>query len=195
MNMPTQIETEPETLKMRRSFIKWQCRVRQIAMRESGGRPDDSITPEVKLIKDWTSLGAVITLIHKLPEFSVTSELQHMAKKTFDLSQKREQAIQFLSSTFYQKQAEFSDILTATFKPNSTGAARIAESKYCTLIFDAFNQKYEIDCQVWILSYEDPLHQSTIAHNILFNPLLHPKTIVIAFKPNWVKSSSSNSFA
>ena len=195
MNMPTQIETEPETLKMRRSFIKWQCRVRQIAMRECGGRPDDSVTPEVKLAKVGSSFGAVITLIHKLPQFSVTSELQHMAKKTFDLSQKREQAIQFLSSTFYQKHAEFSDILTSTFKPNSRGAARIAESECCTLIFDAFNQRYEIACGVKILDCQDPLHQSTVAHNILFNPLLHPKTIILAFQPNWAKSSSSNSFA
>jgi len=195
MNMPTRIQGTTETLKLRLSFIKWQCRVRQIAMRESGGRPDGSIMPEVKLANDGFSLGAVITLIHKLPEFSVTSELQHMAKKTFDLSHKREQAIQFLSSTYYQKHAEFSDILTATFKPNSTGAARIAASECCTLIFDAFNQKYEIDCRVWILGCEDPLHQSTIAHNILFNPLIHPKTIVMAFQPNWATSSSSNSFA
>ena len=195
MNMPTRIQGTTETLKLRLSFIKWQCRVRQIAMRESGGRPDGSIMPEVKLANDGFSLGAVITLIHKLPEFSVTSELQHMAKKTFDLSHKREQAIQFLSSTYYQKHAEFSDILTATFKPNSTGAARIAASECCTLIFDAFNQKYEIDCRVWILGCEDPLHHSTIAHNILFNPLIHPKTIVMAFQPNWATSSSSNSFA
>ena len=195
MNMPTQLEREHETLKMRRSFIKWQCRVRQIAMRESGGRPDISITPEVKLANSGSSLGAVITLIHKLPQFSVTSELQHIAKKTFDLSQKRDQAVQFLSSTFYQKYAEFTDILTATFKPNSSEAVRIVESESCTLIFEAFKQGYKIDCGVWVLNREDPLYQSTVAHNILFNPMLHPNTIVLAFKPNWTKSSSSNSFA
>ena len=34
---------------LRNGFLKWQTRVRQIAMRDSDGRPDDAITPELWL--------------------------------------------------------------------------------------------------------------------------------------------------
>ena len=78
------------------AFLKWQCRVRQIAMRENSGRPDESIMPLLFLDLSEEPIGSAITLIHKLPEYSLTAELFHMAKKTFDPAQRRDQALQFL---------------------------------------------------------------------------------------------------
>ena len=47
----------PEEMALRDSFLRWQCRVRQIAMREASGRPDDAVTPALTLpgqaANDW----------------------------------------------------------------------------------------------------------------------------------------------
>ena len=50
---------------MRDGFIRWQCRVRQMMMREDLGRPSDGITPEVTLIGEDEPLGHIITVMNK----------------------------------------------------------------------------------------------------------------------------------
>ena len=184
------LDLEPNSIKV--AFLKWQCRVRQISMRENSGRPEASIMPSLFLDLSEESIGSVITLIHKLPKFAVTAELFHMAKKTFDPAQRRDQALQFLSANYYQKYNEFSDVLTSTFLPNSEGARKIYESKNCFLVFEAFSQRFELSCKVWRLAEENYFFQSTVAHNQLFNPSMHPDTIILCFEPNWDKSFSSN---
>ena len=195
MNLLSDINESSKEIELRKSFIKWQCRVRQSAMRENGGQPDDGIIPMLKLENPASAVGSVITLIHKHPQFSVTAELVHIAKKTMDFAQRRDQAVRFLSSAYYQKYAEFSDIITATFEPNSIGAKSILQGETCRLIFDAFNQYYNIKCKVWRLNEDHPFYRSTIAHNRLFNPHLHPETVVLAFEPRWKGSKFRNSFA
>ena len=175
---------------LRTAFLKWQCRVRQTAMRDNHGRPDDGITPALFLPGESEPKGHIITLMNKLPGYSVTPELLHMAKKTNDPAQRRDQAIRFFSATFYQKAAEFSDILTATFPPGSPGAAAIREAETVRLVFEAYSQTFDLTCKVWHLAAHNPLYQSTIAHNQLFNPTMAPDTEVLGFEPDWDASSS-----
>ena len=151
MNITSTVIGKQDQFELRKSFIKWQCRVRQIAMRENGGKPDEGIIPIIKLETLSSELGSVITLIHKLPKFSVTAELIHMSKKTMDPAQRRDQAVRFLSSAYYQKHAEFSDLITATFEPNSKGAKIILQEAYCILMFEAFSQRYDLHCTVRLL--------------------------------------------
>lgn len=182
------IKLEEPRLKL--AFLKWQCRVRQTAMRDNFGRPDDSITPDLYLADEAAPLGAIITLINKNPAHSVTPELSHMIAKTNDPAQRREQALRFFSATHYQKANEFTDILTATFPPASPGAARIREAGDVRLVFDAYAQVFDLTCKVWTLVQHDHLHQATMAHNRLFNPALQPDTVVLGFQPDWDRSTS-----
>ena len=175
---------------LRDGFLKWQCRVRQMAMRDNAGRPDEAIMPDVILPGAAEPLGAIITVMNKSPGYSLTAEMEHMAAKTNDPAQRREQAIRFLSATYYQKHREFSDILTATFPADSPGAAGIHQAKACTLRFAAYNQTFDLDCKVWRLADHNPLFKATIAHNVLFNPALPPDTQVLGFEPNWEASTS-----
>ena len=85
----------------------------------------------------------------------------------------------------FQKHKEFSDILTATFQPNSIGAETIIKNGLCKLIFDSYSQKFELQCKVKKLESSNPFYQSTWWHNILFNPSLHPETVILSFSPNW----------
>ena len=136
------------TSPLRLAFLKWQCRVRQVAMRDNHGRPDDSITPALFLPGETEPMGHIITLLNKSPGYSVTPELLHMAKKTNDPAQRRDQALQFFSATYYQKAAEFSDILTATFPPGSPGAATIRGAENVRLRFEAYTQVFDLTCKV-----------------------------------------------
>lgn len=179
---------------LRLAFLKWQCRTRQIAMRDNNGRPDDAIMPAVWLPDATEPMGHVITILNKAPGYSVTAELNHMAAKTNDPAQIRNTALQFLSASYYQKPKEFSDILTATFPPDSQGAATIREAERVRLAFDAYNQKFDLECKVWRLAEHNPLHKATLAHNRLFNPDIPPQTVILGFEPDWGASSSDPKF-
>lgn len=176
---------------LRMGFLRWQCRCRQMAMRERDGRPDDAITPSLTLAGEARPLGHIITVLNKAPRHSVTAELSHMRARTNDPAQRREQAIRFLSAGYYQKPAEFSDILTATFPPGSPGAAAIRAAGEVTLRFDAYSQEFRLVCRVWKLAAQNPLCRSTLAHNALFNPTLHPETEVLGFEPDWERSHAA----
>ncbi len=175
---------------LRKAFMKWQCRVRQMAMRDNDGRPDEAIMPAVILPGQDAALGHIITVMNKAPGHSVTPEMEHMAAKTNDPAQIRDQAIRFLSASHYQKADEFSDILTATFPPESPGAAQIHEARQCRLVFEAYSQCFDLTCKVWRLAPHNLLHQATMAHNRLFNPQMPPDTVVLGFEPDWSASSA-----
>ena len=178
------------TSPLRRAFLKWQCRVRQVSMRDNAGRPDDAIMPDLFLPGEDAPLGAIITIMNKAPSYSVTPEMVHMAAKTNDPAQRRDTALTYFSATYYQKAAEFSDILTATFPPESPGAAKIREAEQVRLHFDAYHQVFDLQCKVWRLAPHNPLYQSTVAHNKLFNPAFPPGTEILGFEPNWDQSTS-----
>ncbi len=175
---------------LRKAFLRWQCRVRQMSMREQDGRPDDAIMPAVVLPGEAEPMGHIITVMSKSPGYSVTSELVHMSAKTNDPAQRRDAAIRFLSAGYYQNAVEFSDILTATFPPGSEGAAKIHEAGECRLIFDAYAQSFDLTCKVWRLAEHNPLYQATVAHNKLFNPAFAPSSEVLGFEPIWDRSTS-----
>jgi len=146
--------------------------------------------PAVWLPDATEAMGHIITVLNKAPGYSVTSELTHMAAKTNDPAQIREQAIRYLSATYYQKAKEFSDILTATFPPGSPGAAAIRDADQVRLVFDAYHQTFELTAKVWRLAPHNPLHQATLAHNRLFNPTIPPDTVILGFEPDWAASTS-----
>jgi len=175
---------------LKSAFLKWQCHARQIIMRTRDGRPDAAITPAVHLPGQDDPMGHIITLINKTPAYSVTPELSHMARKTNDPAQRRKAALQFLSATYYQKHKEFSELLTATFAPGSAGASTLVSARACCLNFEAYAQRFSLQCEVTELVRDDPLFRATIAHNRLFNPDLPSDTKILAFRPDWQKSMS-----
>ena len=180
--------TKPQPL--RDAFLRWQCRVRQVMMRDEAGRPGDGIMPAVTLAGSDAPLGHIITVMSKSAAHSKTPEMRHMATKTQDPAQIRESALKFFSEFYYQKGAEFSDILTATFPPESEGAKQIRRAEHATLTFDAFGQRFDLACKVWKLAPKNPLWQSTYWHNRLFNPGLPETTVILGFEPDWDASTA-----
>ena len=179
---------------LRDAFLRWQCRVRQISMRENFGRPDGAIKPRLTLNRDSEPVGNIITVLSKNPSHSKTPEMRHMVQSIFDPSQRREKAIQFFSEIYYQKPQQFSDTLTAAFSPDSPVAEVICAAKACSLTFDSYGQRFDLDCIVSTLTKNNPLFQATWWHNKLFNPHLLPGTVILGFEPDWSRSSAEPNF-
>lgn len=184
-------DIEPHPL--RDAFLRWQCRVRMIAMRENMGRPDDAITPSLTLAGANHPIGHIITVMSKLPPFSKTPEMRHMVKRTFDPAQRRDKALQFFSETYYQKAKEFNDTLTAVFPAGSEGAAKIRAAERVWLTFEAYAQTFTLDCKVWTLTQNNALYQATWWHNHLFNPDMSEDAVILGFEPDWQTSSANPS--
>jgi len=54
--------TETRVNEVRQNFLGWQCRIRQIVMREAGGQPSSGLQPKCISI-DGDFLGQVIVLL------------------------------------------------------------------------------------------------------------------------------------
>lgn len=186
MNSAEVLRLESANEALKQHFMTWQCRLRQIIMREREGKPDTSITPEVFV--DDESLGFIITLLVKSGPYSKIPELQHMFRKTNDPADRRKSALTLFSETYYQRSTEFSDVLTSTFQEHSEGAKALRKAGHCRLKFDAYNQSFDVHCKIWRLSENNPLWQGTYWHNLLFNPSLSRSSVILGFEPNWSRS-------
>lgn len=181
-------ENKPKQVSLQDEFLKWQCRLRQILVRENDGKPDSSIIPLVQSeTGDWRSFPAITVLCRKL-QHSVTPEMHHMVKSTNDPFQVREKAIKFFSERYYQHPEWFSDTLTATFAKVSEQYFDLIESDTCILRFEAFNKNYSLVCKMEWYTTSDYYWQATYWHNLLFNPNLPPTIKVVGFKPDWDRS-------
>ena len=187
-------EIAQQFIPLRDAFLRWQCRVRQISMRENFGRPDGAIKPRLTLNTNSGPIGDIITVLSRTPSHSKTPEMRHMVQSIFDPSQRRDKAIQFFSEIYYQKFQQFSDTLTAAFSPDSPMAEVICAAKACSLTFDSYGQRFDLDCTVSTLTKNNPLFQATWWHNKLFNPHLLPDTVILSFKPDWSRSSAEPNF-
>lgn len=184
-------DVRPEARALRDRFLRWQCRCRQIAMREAMGRPDDAITPALTLPGEAEPMGHVITVLNRAWAHSRTPELMHLFRQTNDSARRREKAIELFSAAYFQSASEFTDELTATFPPGSPGARRITDAGACRLDFAAYSQGFALETRVRRLDPGHPLHAATWWHNLLFNPDLPSDTVILAFKPDWAASSAA----
>lgn len=167
------------------SFLKWQCQVRRMAVREHAGRPDESITPTVELPCGETRGRRIVTVICRKPEYSSTPELMHIAKRSNDPAQRRDDALKFLAAEHYQQPSKFSDTLVASFSPGSAVAARMTAAGSCALEFRAYAQRFRFRCAIRRLEVGDPIREAAWWHNLMFNPGIRADAAILAFDPDW----------
>ncbi len=175
---------------MRDHFLGWQCRVRQYAMRETGGRPSEGMRPWVTPAGREDTLGRITVLLNKLEPEESTTQFQHMYRRTQDPLMRLEDVMKTLQGTFYQKSRGFSDTITALFGPGSEAAALLVHIGEAKLDFREGRQSYLLPCAVRQLAESDPYWQATYWHNALFNPNLPGGVKILAFLPDWAHASS-----
>src|SRR5690606_12835712 len=105
------------------AFLGWQCRIRQIAMREQGGRPLPAMQPRVLLRSGEAVLEAMtILLVPKRPA-EATAFLRFQVQKTPDPARAYEAALGYLQSEYYQDPGAFSSEMTSVFPKGAKAAA------------------------------------------------------------------------
>jgi hypothetical protein len=170
---------------IRDHFLGWQCRIRQIAMREQGGRPSPGMRPRV-VNSSGKELSRALTvlLVPAEPEES-TAFFRYQVMRTVDPRDIYERALTFLQADYFQQPATFSDTLIGVLPHGSELAAALVGAGTCTLEFEQFSQRYRLPCIVWELPSGDAAREAAIWHNRLFNPALPQAIHVLAFKPDW----------
>ena len=174
---------------LRDRFLRWQCRVRQQAVRDHGGRPQPGMCPNVLDREGAPIAEAVITLIHPRDPGAATDRFRHIARRTRDPAERRETVLRFLAADYFQDAAIFSDRLFALFGPGSALAADLGKLGACRLRFAQTNTSFDFACAVARLAPDDAFWQATYWHNYLFNPALGRDAEVLAFRPDWVNAA------
>ncbi len=172
---------------LRNHFLGWQCRIRQLAVRQAGGRPTAGMTPRV-VAEDGTEAGRIVVLIVKADAPDITAQFRHMVRKTHDPAERHDGALKFLAAAYYQRPQEFSDELTALFSPASDTADLLLSTGRCRLFFEQYQQRYELPCAVRALARDDPAFQATYWHNALFNPALPAGIRILGLRPDWARA-------
>ena len=175
---------------LRDRFLSWQCRVRQHAVRQYGGRPTPGMRPRV-LREDGGELAPAITvvLIEARPGAS-TALFRHIVQRTHDPERRYRAALEQLSGAYFHDWAKFSDVLTALFPADQPAAGTLVANGACVLEFTQFGQSYRIPCRVTDLAPDDPAFQATYWHNAMFNAAMSAAARVLAFAPDWAESSA-----
>lgn len=178
----------PETLRQR--FLTWQCRVRQIAMREDGGRPSAGMRPKI-LSADGRTLseGTILLLVRDDPAES-TDFFEFQVRKNLDPNEVYQKGLAYLQSTHYHRANRFSDEMTALFLRESRLAALLAGLNACRLEFRQFGQSWRLPCAVREMSADEPAYQNTLWHNRLFNIQLSDEVRIVGFKPDWTAAAA-----
>ena len=184
-NDPKVAHLESAARSRRREFLGWQCRIRQLAMRQSDGRPGPGMRPGVISTSDEAAYGHIIVLIRHEACQDATARFQHMVRTTRDPAERREGALRYLAAAFYQQPDAFSDQLTALFGPASEMAARLLAAGACRLDFEQYGQRYRLACTVSELQQSDDGFQFTYWHNSLFNPAIPAGVRILGFQPDW----------
>ncbi len=186
----TVVRLEAAQAALRDHFLGWQCRLRQMAVRQAGGRPTSGMRPEVRFAEADQPLGAITTLIVRREPHEATAQFRHLVRKTQDPAERYDAALETLAAAYYQRPQAFSDELTALFGPASDLADQLLAAGHCVLDFEQYSQRYRLPCAARNLGQDEPAFQATYWHNALFNPALPGGLRVLAFQPDWARAEA-----
>lgn len=174
---------------LKREFLGWQCRIRQLAAREEGGRPTPGMRPRVTTREGHEISPGVVVLIVESDPAASTQLFRHQYLKTEDPGERYGKILEILQASYFQQPARFSDVMTGLFGPGSGTAERLLSHGRCVLAFEQYSQGYRLPCTVAALPERHPLYQATYWHNHLFNPNLPAGVEILSFTPDWTHAA------
>ncbi len=169
--------------RLRLAFLGWQCRLRQLAVREDEARPSAGMRPRL-----WVAgqdAGAITVVLTPIEPAVSTDEFRHIVRRTHDPRERYQAALRYLQSSHFQEPRQFDDRLTAVFAIEAELPKKLAGRRDCELAFEQFSQRYWLTCQAELLDPESQAFQATYWHNALFNPGLPAEVQVLSFRPDW----------
>lgn len=181
--------TDVAAQQLRDDFLGWQCRLRQLSVRQGGGRPFDGMRPRVLSPSGEVLAKGVTVLIVEHDPVNSTRLFEFQCKRTHDPIERYDKILELLSSSYFQHPQNFSDVLTALFGAASDLPPALLHLGRCVLEFEQFTQGYRLPCEVTELGQEHEFYQATYWHNHMFNATMPPNTRILAFKPDWPHAS------
>ena len=173
-----------------REFVGWQCRIRQLAARQEGGRPTAGMRPRV-LNRNGDELSAgIVTLIVESEPAHSTQLFRYQYLRTHDPVERYDNMLEILQGSYFQDPTRFADLITALFGPESPLAAQLLSEAHSVLEFEQYSQGYRIPCAVARLAESNAFHQATLWHNRLFNSRLPAGVQILSFRPDWSHASA-----
>ena len=177
------VSPEEKEALLRESFLGWQCRIRQCAVRDTGGRPTEGMCPHVWIGGD--KVARIIVLLTKRNPEEHTAEFRQIMRAKRDPRDRRSTAIRILAAEYFQSAATFTDRLTAVFAQDSELAEQLLRSQNCTLGFEHGDQRWVLPCRVVELNEDDVAFQATYWLTALLNHTLPGVVRILAFLPDW----------
>ena len=175
---------------LRREFLGWQCRIRQLAAREAGGRPSPGMRPRV-LGRGGEELSpGLVTLIVETEPQESTELFRYQYLRTQDPNERYDSMLGILQGSYFQNPDRFSDLMTALFGSESALVARLLEDEWCVLEFEQYTQCYRVPCAVSRLVESSLFHPATLWHNRMFNAHLPPAVTILSFRPDWAHAAA-----
>lgn len=174
---------------LRDDFLGWQCRIRQLSMRQGGGRPTPGMRPRVLTAEGAELSAGIVMLIVERDPTDSTALFRHQYLRTNDPVERYDKILEILAGSYFQQPAGFTDVMTASFGPESTVAQRLLNHGRCVLAFEQYAQAYRLPCRASELARDDDLYQATYWHNRMFNPNMPPGIRILAFTPDWVHAA------
>jgi len=175
---------------LREEFLAWQCRIRQIAMRQDGARPSPGMRPRLLDQAGRDMVPALTVLMIPRDPSESTAFFRFQVMRSADPRELYERALGFLQADYFQQPASFSDQLLAILPEGSEIAAALTAEGRCILAFEQFSQAYRLPCAVSALQPGDAARDAAIWHNRLFNPALPETVHVVAFQPDWTSAKA-----
>ena len=172
-----------------REFLGWQCRLRQLAVRQEGGRPSSGMRPRVMSRSGEALSDGIVTLIIESDPEDNTQLFRYQYLRTPDPNERYDNMLEILQGSYFQEPARFSDLITALFGPQSSLAAQLLSEERCILDFEQYTQGYRLPCAVTQLAESHPFHRATLWHNRMFNHKLPATVKILAFRPDWPHAS------
>jgi hypothetical protein len=175
---------------MRDAFLGWQCRIRQIAMRDHGGQPLPGMRPRVSTRKGQALAPALIVLLIPLEPKESTAFFKYQVQKTNEVQKTREAGVGYLGADFYQLPELFSDEMAAVFGPDSALAGEIVSAREVVLDFEQFSQSFRMFCSVRKLGKRDAIRDAALWQARIFNRDLGNDCDVLSFRPDWKSANA-----
>src|SRR5262245_19360771 len=140
---------------LRDYFLGWQCRLRQMAMRDYGGEPLPGMRPKVSAKTGRIIAPAIIVLLIEREPRASTGFLKFQVQKNNEAERAFEAGVKYLGEDYYQRPEMFSDEMTAVFAAQSPVAQ--ATVRACEVLFDfaQFSQTFRMFCRVRLLKPTD----------------------------------------
>ena len=180
-----------KTTSIRDDFLGWQCRIRQIAMRQDGGRPSPGMQPRVLRASGEEIARALTVLLVPKQLDESTAFFRFQVMRTHDPRDLYQRGLAYLQADYFHRPETFSDRMTAVLDSASALATTLLAEKRCMLEFDQFSQVFRIPCAVRRLGARDAARAASLWHNRIFNPSLSDDAIVLELKPEWAKAVAS----